>query len=81
MRQLLVKIRNTKVENSVQKKYGNMSPDCSSLRLFKVSSTDYEKHLRGYDEEDIPLPLSETGVVGLRELILTLPAPGRLDAL
>ena len=81
MRQLLVNLRNTKVENAVKKKYVNMGPDRNSLQIFKVSSTDYEKHLRGYDEEDIPLPLGETGVVGLRKLMLTLPAQGRLDAL
>ena len=81
MHESLVTMRNEKVTGAMTKTYKAMTPDPCSLKIFEVSSTDYEKHLKGYDEGDIPLSLDVIGIAALRKMMSKLPAQGRSDVL
>ena len=74
-------MRNKKVGVAVRKAHKEMTSDPGFLSIFYVSSAHYEKHLRGYDEEDIPLPVMSTGILQFRYMVTELPANGKLNVL
>lgn len=80
-REALVTMRNQKVISAFKTKYKNLASDLRSLDVWCVSNTAYSTHKIGYDDEDIPLSLTTTGIPALRTLISRYPATGRLNVL
>lgn len=80
-RDALVKMRKQKVISAFKTKYKNLASDLRSLDVWCVSNTAYSAHKMGYDDEDIPLSLTTTGIPALRTLISRYPATGRLNVL
>lgn len=81
MRESLVEMRNKKVAVAIRKKYQLMTGDLGWLPIFSVSNKDYEIHKIGYNEEDIPLPLSMTGIRQIRYFLSIFPAGSRINVL
>ena len=75
-------MRNEKVTTIMRQKYKVLTQDQVPLFVFAVSSSDYMKHLEGYDlSEEVPVPIRTTGIPHVRFSLSKLPARSRIDAL
>ena len=62
-------MRNRKVVLGLCKKYQEATKDSHQMHVMCVSSEDYNSHVAGYDDDDIPLSLNVTGIPTLRHLL------------
>ncbi|MCJ1396569.1 hypothetical protein MMC18_009460 [Xylographa bjoerkii] len=77
----LTALRNKKVIQTIRYKYSLVNADPKPLSIVCVSNLHYTHHLEGYDEDNISMSLSTTGIPGLRMSLLEIPAEGKLNVL
>ena len=81
MREALIVLRSQKVGMAMRKKYKSLTSDLHTLNILCVSNQDCSMHKEGYDEDNIPMSLSTTGIPRLRFMLSIMPAKIRLDVL
>lgn len=65
----------------MERKYCETDTASESLKIWCVSSTDYQVNASGFDDEQIPVSVKATGVPQLRAFILRMPAEQKLNLL
>ncbi|KAL8829118.1 MAG: hypothetical protein Q9170_006308 [Blastenia crenularia] len=81
LKESVVTMRNRKVESVMATKYCKTDTASESLKVWCVSSTDYQVNTRGYDDEQIPMSVNATGIPRLRAFLLRMPAEQKLEVL
>ena len=74
-------MRNKKVSSAMKAKFSNGATSQISSSISCISNIAYNRHKDGYDGDDIPIPIFDTGVPALRRELLALPAASRLNVL
>lgn len=74
-------MRNRKVETAMRSKHRGKDVYIEPLKVWCISSADYEINASGYDEEAIPVSVQATGIPQLRAFMLRMPAEEKLNTL
>ena len=81
LKESVVLMRNRKVETAMRLKHRVADTPSEALKVWCVSSTEYNINVDGFDDETIPISVEATGVPQLRAFILRVPAEEKLKIL
>lgn len=82
--QVNIEIRNKDVAERLKGKIRQLerSDNAPDLKVHFISSTQYQQHLQGYELEKPPLlDIDGTGIPGVRNMLLEIPARGKSNTL